>query len=70
MPTFDRFIIVFIEDILIYLPTRELHKEHLYIALKTLRDHRLFGKLSKVIFLGHVVSKNGIRTILRRSMPL
>ena len=59
----DKFIIVFIDDMLIYSPTQELHEEHLRIALQTLRDHRLFGKLSKcdfwlsdVNFLGHSVS--------------
>ena len=63
----DKFIIVFIDDILIYSPTRELHEEHLRIALQTLREHRLYGKLSKcdfwlseVNFLGHVVSKDGV----------
>ena len=63
----DKFIIVFIDDILIYSSTRELHEEHLRIALQTLRNHRLFGKLSKfnfwlseVNFLGHVVSQEGV----------
>ena len=63
----DKFIIIFIDDILIYLPTRELYEEHLRIALQTLRNHRLFGKLSKcdfwlseVNFLGHVVSQEGV----------
>ena len=63
----DKFIIVFINDILIYSPTRGLHEEHLRIALQTLRDRRLFGKLlkcdfwlSEVNFLGHVVSQEGV----------
>ena len=63
----DNFIIVFIDDILIYSSTRELYEEHLRIALQTLRNHRLFGKLSKcdfwlseVNFLGHVVSQEGV----------
>ena len=60
----DHFIIVFIDDILIYSPTKELHEKHLRIALQMLRDHRLYAKKSKcdfwlreVKFLGHVVSK-------------
>ena len=63
----DKFIIVFIDDILIYSLTRELYEEHLRIALQTLRNHRLFGKLSKcdfwlskVNFLGYVVSQEAV----------
>ena len=63
----DRFVIVFIDDILIYSASEEEHREHLRIVLQTLQDHRLFGKLSKcdfwlseVRFLGHVVSSDGI----------
>ena len=46
----DKFIIVFIDEILIYSPTQEFHEEHLRITLQTLRDHCLFGKLSKCDF--------------------
>ena len=46
----DKFIIVFINDILIYSSTQELHKEHLRIALQTLGDYCIFGKLSKCEF--------------------
>ena len=46
----DKFIIIFINDNLIYSPTQELHKEYLHIALQTLRNHCLFGKLSKCEF--------------------
>lgn len=63
----DKFIIVFIDDILIYSNINEEHEGHLRIALRVLRDHKLYVKLSKcelwldrVIFLGHVVSKDGI----------
>ena len=63
----DKFIIVFIDDILVYSKTREEHEEHLRIALQQLRDHKLYAKfskcdfwLSKVHFLGHVVSKEGV----------
>ncbi|KAK9083378.1 hypothetical protein Scep_029849 [Stephania cephalantha] len=58
----DRFVIVFIDDILIYSKTRDDHGEHLRIILQTLRAHRLYAKFSKcefwlteVGFLGHIV---------------
>ncbi|KAL5557774.1 hypothetical protein UlMin_033985 [Ulmus minor] len=63
----DKFIIVFIDDILIYSVNREEHEEHLRIILQTLREHKLYAKFSKcdfwlekVHFLGHVVSKEGV----------
>ena len=66
-PYLDQFIIVFIDDILIYSDTAEQHAKHLRTALQTLREHQLFGKFSKcefwrseIHFLGHVVSEQGI----------
>lgn len=63
----DQFVIVFIDDILVYSRSREEHEQHLRMVLQTLRDHQLYGKFSKsefwlesVAFLGHVVSRNGI----------
>ncbi|XP_058195949.1 uncharacterized protein LOC131312301 [Rhododendron vialii] len=63
----DTFVIVFIDDILIYSRTKEEHEDHLRIVLQVLRDNHLFGKLSKctfwldsVEFLGHVISSNGV----------
>ena len=63
----DQFVIVFIDDILIYSGSREEHAEHLRIILQTLREHRLYAKLSKcqfwldsVAFLGHIVSVEGV----------
>ena len=63
----DKFVIVFIDDILIYSKTQEEHKEHLRIVLNTIRKHQLYAKFSKcefwldrVHFLGHVVSQEGI----------
>ena len=63
----DQFVIVFIDDILIYSKMEREHKEHLRIALRTLQDNQLYAKFSKcefwvqeVKFLGHVVSKDGI----------
>ncbi|XP_028798740.1 uncharacterized protein LOC114754147 [Neltuma alba] len=66
-PYLDRFVVVFIDDILIYSRSEEEHREHLHIALRILRDHQLYAKLSKcefwlkeVKFLGHVVSAQGV----------
>ncbi|KAL0534336.1 hypothetical protein IC582_028626 [Cucumis melo] len=63
----DTFVIVFIEDILIYSKTEAEHEEHLRMVLQTLRDNKLYAKFSKyefwlkqVSFLGHVVSKVGV----------
>jgi len=66
-PYLDSFVVVFIDDILVYSKTREDHEEHLRIVLHTLRDRQLYAKLSKfefwlekVSFLGHVLSQGGI----------
>jgi hypothetical protein len=63
----DKFIQVFIDDILIYSRTMEEHDEHLRLVLQCLRKHKLYGKLSKCSFyqsrihyLGHVISGKGI----------
>ena len=63
----DKFVIVFIDDILIYSRSEEEHKEHLRMVLERLRDRKLFAKLSKcrfwkreIGFLGHRVSKEGV----------
>ena len=64
----DKFVIVFIDDILIYSTTEADHAEHLRIALEILRKEKLYAKFSKcefwlreVQFLGHVVSNEGIK---------
>ncbi|KAL4010684.1 hypothetical protein IC575_027695 [Cucumis melo] len=63
----DQFVIVFIDDILIYSKTEAEHEEHLHQVLETLRAHKLYAKFSKcefwlkkVTFLGHVVSSEGV----------
>jgi hypothetical protein len=63
----DKFVQVFIDDILIYSRMTEEHDEHLRLVLQCLREHKLYGKLSKCSFyqsrihyLGHVISGEGI----------
>ena len=66
-PYLDRFVIVFIDDILVYSRSDLEHVRHLGLVLQTLRRHQLYAKfnkcefwLSRVGFLGHVVSADGI----------
>ena len=63
----DLFVIVFIDDILIYSKTKLEHERHLRLALELLRENRLYAKFSKcefwlkeIQFLGHVVNSEGI----------
>ena len=66
-PYLNHFVVVFIDDILVYSKSSEEHERHLSIILQTLRDKQLYAKLKKckfwldkVSFLGHVVTKDGI----------
>ena len=63
----DKFVVVFIDDILVYSKNEEEHKKHLRLVLEKLREHQLYAKFSKcefwikeVGFLGHVISREGI----------
>ena len=63
----DKFLVVFIDDILIYSKTKEENDEHLKFVLQRLREKKLYAKFSKcefwldqVSFLGHIVSQKGI----------
>jgi hypothetical protein len=67
MPELDKFVVVFIDDILIYSKNEEEHAQHLWIVLTRLREHQLYAKFSKcafwleeIQFLGHVLSANEI----------
>lgn len=66
-PYLDRFVVVFINDILLYSMSKEEHERHPRIALQLLWEHQLYTKLSKyefwleqVMFLGHIISKDGV----------
>ena len=67
MEYLDKFVVVFIDDIMVYSKNEEEHKEHLRSVLEKLREHQLYAKSSKcefwlkeVRFLGHVISGEGI----------
>jgi hypothetical protein len=67
MEYLDKFVVVFIDDILVYSRNEGEHDGHLRLVLQKLRDHKLYAKLSKcefwlkqVAFLGHGISKGGI----------
>ena len=66
-PYLDKFVIVFIDDILVYSGSLEEHAEHLRTVLQILRERQLYAKFSKfqfwldkVVVLGHVISAEGI----------
>ena len=67
MEFLDKFVVVFIDDILVYSKNEEEHKEHLRLVLGKVREHQLYAKFSKcefwlkeVGFLRHVISGEGI----------
>ena len=72
-PYLDQFVVVFVDDILIYFQSEWGHEYHLRIVLQLLRDHQLYAKFSKfefwlteVRFLGHVVSTPGVSVDLEK----
>ncbi|GKD48120.1 putative reverse transcriptase domain-containing protein, partial [Tanacetum coccineum] len=73
-PYLDKFVIVFIDDILIYLKSKEDHEVYLKLVLELLKKVKLYAKFSKcefwlqeVHFLGHVVDDNGIHVDPRKA---
>jgi hypothetical protein len=67
MPELDKFVVVFIDDILVYSKNEEEHAGHLHVVLQRLREHHLYAKLSKcdfwlkkIKFLGHTITQAGI----------
>ena len=66
-PYLDQFVVVFVDDILIYSQSEEEYENHLRVVQQLLRDHHLYAKfnkcefwLTKVRFLGHVVSTSEV----------
>jgi hypothetical protein len=69
----DKFVIVFLEDILIYSKSEEECEHHLRLVLQVMREHKLYSKLSKCSFyqkkihyLGHIISEKGITIDLEK----
>ncbi|WVZ70733.1 hypothetical protein U9M48_019376 [Paspalum notatum var. saurae] len=67
MNELDKFVVVFIDDILIYSKSEKEHEEHLKVVLTRLREHKLYAKFGKcafwlkeVSFLGHILSEKGV----------
>jgi hypothetical protein len=63
----DKFVIVFLDDILVYSRTEEEHEQYLRMVFQVLREHQLYSKLRKCSFyqerihyLGNIISKDGI----------
>jgi hypothetical protein len=67
MDYLDKFVVVFIDDILVYSQNEQEHEEHLRKVLQRLRDCQLYAKLSKcefwinkVLLLGHIINRDGL----------
>jgi hypothetical protein len=73
MDELDKFVVVFIDDILVYSKSIQEHEQHLRVVLEKLRVHRLYAKFSKcefwlerVAFLGHILTVEGIAVDLEK----
>jgi hypothetical protein len=67
MEYLDKFVVVFIDDILVFSRNEEEHEEHLRMVLQKLKEHQLYAKFSKcdfwlreVSFIGHIITDGGI----------
>ena len=63
----DKFVLIFLDDILVYSKNEEEHEENLRLTLQLLREHQLYAKLNKcdfyrdrIQYLGHIISEEGI----------
>jgi hypothetical protein len=68
MEYLDWFVVVFVDDILVYSQNEEAHEDHLRLVLQKLRDNQFYAKFSKcdfwlkeVTFLGHIITNGGIK---------
>jgi len=73
MEELDKFVVVFIDDSLIYSRSTEEHEQHLRVILNKLRAHELYAKFSKcefwlqeVTFLGHIITVEGVKVDLEK----
>jgi hypothetical protein len=73
MEYLDKFVVVFIDDILVFFWSEEEHEEHLRLVLQKLREHQLYAKFSKcdfwlkeVSFLEHITLMEGLQWIQAR----
>ena len=71
MEELDKFVVVFIDNILIYSRSVEEHEQHLRVILNKLRAHELYAKFNKcefwlkeVTFLGHIITTEGVKVDL------
>ena len=67
MEELDKFIVVFIDDILVYSKSVDEHEQHLRVVLNKLRAYELYAKFSKCefwlqeVFLGHIITADGVK---------
>jgi hypothetical protein len=76
MPELNKFVVVFIDDILVYSKNEAEHTKHLHTVLQRLRDHQLYAKLSKcdfwlreIKFPGHTISQDGVQEVMNWKPP-
>ena len=73
MEELDKFIVVFIDDTLIFSKSAEEHEQHLRVILNKLQAHELYAKFSEcefwlqeVTFLGHIITTEGVKVDLEK----